>query len=210
MAADLPFSAAADRNKDPILDVLRAELPAKGRVLEIASGTGQHVCHFAAALPGIQWQPTEPDDASREALILRTSESGLRNIAMPIRLDVMLLEWPVEARYDAILCINMVHISPWLATLALLDGATRHLVATGKLLLYGPYLESGTAAPSNLEFDASLKRRNPEWGLRELEVVRTEAAARGLHEHRVQRMPANNLMIVYERSLSAASLPRSS
>jgi SAM-dependent methyltransferase len=203
---ELPFSSAADRNKDPILAVLRETLPAEGSVLEIASGTGQHVCHFAAALPAIRWQPTEPDPASRDALIARLRASGLRNVAAPQALDVMQTEWPVADRHDAILYINMVHISPWRATLALLEGATRHLAEAGKLILYGPYLEDGAATPSNLEFDASLKRRNAEWGLRALETVTAEAAARGLHRRQRVSMPANNLTLVFERGVSAASV----
>ena len=199
MPPDLPFSPAAERNKDPILGVLAAELPDTGTALEIASGTGQHVCHFASALPGIHWQPTEPDDASREAMIMRIREAGLRNVGSPLALDVNHPVWPVEERYDAILCINIVHISPWPATLALLRGAQRHLSPTGKLILYGPYLENGVAAPSNLEFDASLKRRNPEWGLRELEEVTRVAISHNLALTRRVRMPANNLSLVFAR-----------
>ena len=199
MAPDLPFSPAAERNKDPILGVLRNVLPRAGRVLEIASGTGQHVCHFAAALPDLFWQPTEPDDASREAMVRRIRESGLGNIATPLALDVAGSPWPVDA-VDAVLCINMVHISPWPATLALLNGAARHLVPGGKLILYGPYRENGTAVASNLEFDASLKRRNPEWGLRDLEEVTRVAATLGLQRTDVARMPANNLTVVFARA----------
>jgi SAM-dependent methyltransferase len=200
MARDLPFSPAAERNKQPILAVLESVLPRAGSVLEIASGTGQHVCHFAQALPGIRWQPTEPEDDSRAAMSIRIREAGLGNVAEPIALDVSAPSWPVEPLYDAMLCINMVHISPWSATQALLQGAARHLPPQGKLILYGPYLESGQAAPSNLEFDASLKQRNPEWGLRELEEVTRLAVANGLHRQQVVRMPANNLTLVFARS----------
>ncbi|MDF3022356.1 MAG: SAM-dependent methyltransferase [Steroidobacteraceae bacterium] len=199
MTPDLPFSPAAERNKDPILEVLEAELPARGFALEIASGTGQHVCHFAQALRGIRWQPTEPDDHTREAMSQRIRESGLANVAAPLSLDVNAAEWPVRELCDAILCINMVHISPWPATLALLRGAQRHLSPTGKLILYGPYLENGVAAPSNLEFDASLKRRNPEWGLRELEDVTRMAISQSLVRTRIVHMPANNLSLVFAR-----------
>jgi hypothetical protein len=194
---DLPFSPAAERNKDPILAVLETILPSRGSVLEIASGTGQHVCFFAAALPDIRWQPTEPDAASREAMALRVRDAGLANLAEPLPLDVIAPHWAVDARYDAILCINMIHISPWAATHALMGGAARHLLPLGQLILYGPYLENGTAAPSNLDFDASLKRRNPEWGLRELEDVTRVAATHGLHRRQVVRMPANNLTVVF-------------
>jgi hypothetical protein len=193
------FSAAADRNKDPILAVLEPLLPRQGAVLEIASGTGQHICHFAQALPGIRWQPTEPDAASGESIAMRIRESGLLNVAAPIALDVMEPRWPVADGYAAILCINMIHISPWAATQALLRGAARHLSAQGKLVLYGPYLEHGKAVQSNMDFDASLKRRNPEWGLRELEEVTRLAATHGLHRQQVVRMPANNLTVVFAR-----------
>jgi hypothetical protein len=193
------FSAAADRNKDPILAVLEPLLPKQGAVLEIASGTGQHICHFAQALPGIRWQPTEPDAASGESIAMRIRESGLTNVAAPIALDVMEPRWPVADGYAAILCINMIHISPWAATQALLRGAARHLSAQGKLVLYGPYLEHGKAVQSNMDFDASLKRRNSEWGLRELEEVTLLAATHGLHRQQVVRMPANNLTVVFAR-----------
>jgi hypothetical protein len=199
MASPLPFSPAAERNKDPILDVLASELPAMGSVLEIASGTGQHVCFFAAALPNLRWQPSEPDEAHREAIALRIRESTLANVAPPVALDVIAGHWPVDGEFDAMVCINMIHISPWSATLALMRGADRHLKAQGKLILYGPYLESGTAVQSNLDFDASLKRRNPEWGLRELEEVTDVAATHGLQRQRVVRMPANNLTVVFVR-----------
>jgi SAM-dependent methyltransferase len=168
-------------------------------VLEIASGTGQHVCHFAKALGGIHWQPTEPDEASREALSYRVGEAGLKNVAAPEALDVLAGIWPVAGQFDAVLCINMIHISPWPATTALLRGAAQRLVPQGKLVLYGPYLENGTAVPSNLEFDASLKRRNPEWGLRALEDVTRLAGTFGLRLTQVVRMPANNLTVVFAR-----------
>jgi SAM-dependent methyltransferase len=201
VANELLTSAAAERNKDPILTVLESVLPASGRVLEIASGSGQHVCFFAAALPGLQWQPTEPDAAHREAIETRIGESGLANIAPPVALDVIEPHWPVSGTFDAVLCINMVHISPWAATHALLRGAARHLEPRGLLVLYGPYLESGKAAQSNLDFDASLRRRNSEWGLRELDDVVRVAASHGLHRQQTVRMPANNLTLVFAKSL---------
>lgn len=201
MPRELPFSPAAERNKDPILTVLESVLPPRGSVLEIASGTGQHVCFFAQARPGIHWQPSEPDEASRDALGIRIREAALANVATPLALDVRETRWPVEACYDAIVCINMIHISPWAATPALMRGASRHLTPQGKLVLYGPYLENGTAAKSNLDFDASLKQRNPEWGLRELEEVTRVAAAQGMRRQQVVRMPANNLTVVFAPSI---------
>jgi len=201
MANELLTSAAAERNKDPILTVLETVLPASGSVLEIASGTGQHVCFFAAELPGLRWQPTEPDEPHREAIESRIRESGLHNVEAPLALDVNEPRWPVAALYDAVLCINMVHISPWSSTNALCLGAARHLRTGGKLVLYGHYLESGTAVPSNLDFDATLKRRNQQWCLRELDEVSRVAALHGLQRQQVVRMPANNLTVVFSKSL---------
>ena len=201
MANELLTSAAAERNKDPILTVLESVLPASGSVLEIASGTGQHVCFFAAQLPHIRWQPTEPDAPHREAIEARVREAGLTNVEPPIALDVHEPRWPVAPSYDAIICINMVHIAPWSATNALCIGAARHLPTGGKLVLYGPYLEQGSAAASNLDFDATLKRRNQQWGLRELEDVTRTAALHGLQRQQVVRMPANNLTVIFGRSL---------
>jgi SAM-dependent methyltransferase len=201
MTNELLTSAAAERNKDPILTVLESVLPPSGRVLEIASGTGQHVCFFAAGLPGIHWQPTEPDDSSREAIAIRIREAGLANVEPPIALDVLEPLWPLEGTFDAVLCVNMIHISPWPATHALCRGAARHLDTQGRLVLYGPYLENGKAVQSNLDFDASLKRRNPEWGLRDLEEVTRVANAHGLQRQQTVRMPANNLTVVFAKSL---------
>jgi len=201
MTNELLTSAAAERNKDPILTVLESVLPESGSVLEIASGTGQHVCFFAAALPGIRWQPTEPDEAHREAIVARVREAGLRNVEPPLALDVHEPRWPVASSYDAVVCINMVHIAPWSSTNALCLGAARHLRTGGKLVLYGPYLENGTAVQSNLDFDSTLKRRNSEWGLRELEDVTRVAALHGLQRLQVVRMPANNLTVIFSRQL---------
>ena len=201
MANELLTSAAAERNKEPILTVLESVLPPTGRVLEIASGTGQHVCYFAAALPGLQWQPTEPDGASRDAMVNRIRESGLTNVDAPIALDVHEPRWPVAPALDAIVCINMIHISPWSSTAALCIGAARHLRVGGLLVTYGPYLENGTAVQSNLDFDASLKRRNADWGLRDLDDVTRVAAEQGLTRRQVVRMPANNLSVVFAKTL---------
>lgn len=197
---ELPTSPAAERNKDPILAVLESVLPASGSVLEIASGTGQHICHFATALPGLRWQPTEPDAASRDALTQRVRAANLPNLSPPVALDVHDARWPVDAGYDAIVCINMIHISPWSSTLALCGGAARHVGVGGLLITYGPYLEQGTAAPSNLDFDASLKRRNPEWGLRDLDDVTRIAGEYGFSRRQIVRMPANNLTVIFAKT----------
>jgi len=201
MTNELLTSPAAERNKDPILTVLETVLPASGNVLEIAAGTGQHVCFFAQALPGIRWHPTEPDEAHREAIAARIREAGLTNVEPPLALDVHEPRWPLATTYDAVLCINMIHISPWSSTNALCLGAARHLRTGGKLVLYGPYLEHGNAVQSNLDFDATLKRRNLEWGLRDLEDVTRVAALHGLQRQQVVRMPANNLTVVFAKTL---------
>ena len=201
MTSELLTSAAAERNKDPILTVLASVLPASGTVLEIASGTGQHVCFFAQALPHTRWQPTEPEQASREAIATRLRKAPLANVAPPIALDVEEPHWPVHDAFDAVLCINMVHISPWRATHALFRGVAKVLASRGVLVLYGPYLENGTAVQSNLDFDASLKRRNSEWGLRDLDDVTRVAEGHGLQRLQIVRMPANNLTVVFGRSL---------
>ena len=201
MTNELLTSPSAERNKDPILTMLESVLPETGSVLEIASGTGQHVCFFASALPGIRWQPTEPDEASREAISIRVREAAVVNVAAPIALDVLEPHWPVHERYDAVLCINMIHISPWGATHALFRGVIKLLAPQGKLILYGPYLENGTAVQSNLDFDASLKRRNAEWGLRDLDEVTRVAAGHSFARQQIVRMPANNLTLVFAKSL---------
>lgn len=200
MANELLTSAAAERNKEPILAVLESVLPPAGRALEIASGTGQHVCFFAAALPGLRWLPTEPDDAARAAMNSRIRESGLTNVDAPVALDVHEPRWPVGDALDAIVCINMIHISPWSSTAALCAGAARHLRVGGLLVTYGPYLENGTAVQSNLDFDASLRRRNPAWGLRDLDDVTRVADEHGLARRQVVRMPANNLTVVFAKT----------
>jgi cyclopropane fatty-acyl-phospholipid synthase-like methyltransferase len=200
VTTNLPTSPASERNKQPILDVLLTVLPATGHVLEIASGTGQHVCHFAERLPGLRWQPSDPDVPSCETIAARIAASGLANIEPPLVLDVRTPVWPVRASYDALVCINMIHISPWAATPALFTGGARHLVTAAPLVLYGPYLEDGTAVPSNLDFDASLKKRNAEWGLRELADVTRVATEHGFRREQVVRMPANNLTVVFRKT----------
>ena len=192
----LPTAPAAERNKQPILEVLQPLLPERGAVLEIASGTGQHICHFAQATPGIRWQPSEPGADDRAAIAERIAQSGLANIDPPLPLDVR-ADWPVTGPYDAVVCINMIHISPWAATESLMRGVAAVLASRGHLLLYGPFLENGTAVPSNLEFDASLKRRNPEWGLRSIEEVTRVALSHNLACTQRVGMPANNLSLVF-------------
>jgi hypothetical protein len=190
---------AAARNRDPIAAVLAEELPASGLVLEVASGTGEHAVHFADAFPALAWQPSDPDLAARESIEAWRVDEGMANLRPPLDLDAASPAWPIE-RADAVLCINMVHISPVRATEGLLVGAARLLPTGSPLVLYGPYLEDDVAtAPSNLAFDASLKARNPEWCLRSVAWLDRLSAERGFSRTRRTTMPANNLMLVYRR-----------
>lgn len=196
----LPTAPASERNKGPILEVLRTLLPARGRVLEIASGTGQHVAHFAAALTALDWQPTDADAAQLEVIRARIAAAGLGNVADPLRLDVHAAPWPVAGPLAALVCINMIHIAPASATPALLAGAAQLLPPGGLLYLYGPFREGGAhTAPSNAAFDASLRARNPEWGVRNLEDVDALAGAAGFARTALVRMPANNLSVAWTR-----------
>ena len=187
------------RNARPIAEILRGVLPARGLALEIASGSGEHVLHFAAAFPDLQWQPSDPEPAAIRSIEAWRVESGLPNLLPAIALDARAAKWPVAAA-DAILCINMVHISPWAATAGLICGARRLLAAGAPLYLYGAYRRAGVAtAPSNEAFDASLRARDPEWGLKNLEDVVAEAEKNGLRVDAVIPMPANNLSVVLRR-----------
>ncbi|MGC1303527.1 MAG: DUF938 domain-containing protein, partial [Caulobacteraceae bacterium] len=176
-------------------------LPRAGTVLELASGSGEHAAHNAAAFPGLQWRPSDADPQALASIAAWRGHVDLPNLLAPIRIDASAPdEWPID-HADAVVCINMVHISPWEATQGLLKGAARLLPQGGGLFLYGPYLEAGvTTAPSNVEFDLSLKRRNPGWGLRQLEEVSRLAAQHGLDLAERIAMPANNLILVYRKT----------
>jgi SAM-dependent methyltransferase len=190
---------SADRNKVPILDVLARVLPRRGLVLEIASGTGQHVVHFAAALPDLTWQPSDPDAELRASIALRVREAQAANINSPIELDVAKLPWPLQTA-DAVLAINMVHVAPWSATLALFEGAKALLAAEHVLFLYGAYRRSGRHASDNdAQFDRDLRATDPEWGLRDLEAVTEVADRAGFALAEIVEMPANNLSLVFKR-----------
>jgi len=192
-------SPAALRNRDPILDVLKSVLPDSGTVLEIASGSGEHIVHFAAALPGLIWQPSDPSEAARASIAAWLTAEQPTNILPPLNMDASAHDWPVTAA-DAVLAINMVHISPWPATLGLLAGASRLLLPGGPLFLYGPYRRGAEPmAASNIAFDADLKARDPEWGIRDLDAVAAAADTLGLSLDRVVEMPANNLSVVFVR-----------
>lgn len=185
------------RNRDAIAAVLAEELPPTGLVLEVASGSGEHVVHFAARFPALGWQPSDPDVAALESIAAWSGEASQPNIRPPLMLDAAAPGWPL-ARADAILCINMLHISPWKASLGLIAGAARLLPPGGPLILYGPFVEDDVAtASSNLEFDANLRARDAAWGLRNTREVSAAANASGLRLTRRQAMAANNLMLVY-------------
>jgi hypothetical protein len=187
------------RNREPILALLREVLPASGKVLEVASGTGEHAVFFARALPGLTWQPSDPAEDARRSIAAWIAAEGLSNVLAPLALDAAGEHWPAESA-DALVCINMIHISPWAATLGLMKGANALLAAGAPLVLYGPFRRSGQALePSNAAFDADLKLRNPAWGLRLLEVVAQCAELNSLRLERVIEMPANNLTVVFRK-----------
>lgn len=193
------FAPATERNRDAITAVLADALPSSGTVLEIASGTGEHIVHFARAFPQLHWQPSDYDEAGFASVAAWSADSGLANISPPVRIDASAKEWPVS-KAGAIICINMVHIAPWAATQGLFAGAARLLPPEGLLYLYGPYRQAGIAtAESNEAFDLSLKTRNPEWGLRLVEDVVALAEANGLCLDNRIPMPANNLSLLFRK-----------
>ena len=195
---ELPFSPAADRNAAVIFEVLCSVLPDAAKLLEIASGTGQHAAHFAAARAGWAWQPTDAEQAALPGIAARCE--ALPNVQPPLRLDVR-ATWPVSlGRFDAVYCANMLHISPWATCGALMRGAAAHLVDHGRLLIYGPFVVDGEpTAPSNLAFDSDLRARHGDWGLRRLADVADEARSVGMNLERRIDMPANNLLLVLRR-----------
>lgn len=191
---------SAQRNRQPILDVLKHHLPAEGLVLEIASGTGEHVVHFAAAAPHLTFQPSDLDDGARASIDDWVATLRLPNVRPAVALDVTAPSWPID-HASAILCSNMIHIAPWEATVGLMAGAGRILPRGGLLFLYGPYRRGGRhTAPSNEAFDLDLRRRNPAWGVRDLEAVADLAAAQGFDPPVITEMPANNLTLAFNRA----------
>lgn len=188
---------AVARNRDPILAILRQALPARGLVLDIASGSGEHTAHFAAALPDLTFQPSDPDPDARASCDSWARHAGLGNLRPALTLDACAASWPVAAA-DAVICINMIHIAPWEATLGLMRGAAAILPRGGLLFLYGPFREAGAhTAPSNADFDASLRQRDPDWGVRDIEAV--AAAARHFTAPEILPMPANNRSVLFRR-----------
>ena len=193
-------SPATRRNREPILAALRPRLDASAAVLEIASGSGQHAAFFAAGLSGVTWQPTDRDGANFDSIVGWAREHGAPNVRAPLELDVTHDAWGVGS-FDAIFNANMVHISPWQTCLGLFRGARYHLRSGGRLFLYGPFrVDAEHTAPSNAAFDADLRRRDPSWGVRDREAVEQVAAAQGFVLAEPVKMPANNQLLVFERS----------
>lgn len=190
------------RNRDPIIDVLRTILPQHGSVLEVASGSGEHIVHFARQFPALDWQPSDASLPALASIMAWSADESLPNLSPPVRLDAASPPeaWPV-ASADAILCINMIHISPWVATLGLMEGAAALLPEGAPLYLYGPFRQAGAPlAPSNAAFDQSLKAQSTAWGLRDLDEVTRIAANVGLERADVVPMPANNLSVIFRRT----------
>ena len=199
-------SPAAGRNRGPILDVLRPRLPAGARVLEVAGGSGEHAVWFASGLPEVSWRPSDGDDAALASIAARREAEGPPNLLEPLKLDAADDgSWPQE-RFDAVVCINMIHIAPWSAAEGLARGAARVLEPGGLLYLYGPFREADRPfAPSNAAFDASLKARDPAWGVRDLEAVAALAAGQGLVLQERIEMPANNLSLLFRKQVTDRS-----
>jgi len=196
---DRRFAPAAARNVEHIIGVLERWVPPSGSVLELASGTGEHVVAFAGHFPHLDWQPSDPNPHALRSIVAWRGAHPRDNLAAPIALNAFDRDWPIE-HAAAILSINMVHISPWGAALGLLDGAARLLGSGSPLILYGPWIEHDVeTAPSNLVFDANLRARDPEWGLREVEAFTAVAVERGLVLTERREMPANNLMLLLRR-----------
>lgn len=196
-AAAKRHAPATLRNRDVIADVLARELPATGLVLEVASGSGEHVTHFAARFPALDWQPSDPDPIARASISAWVEEIALANICPTLDLDAASPEWPIPDA-AAILCINMTHIAPWAATVGLFAGAARLLKRGAPLILYGPFLKADVeTAPSNLAFDTQLRSHNPAYGLRAVEDMDRVANEHGFARTACHSMPANNLTLVY-------------
>lgn len=192
------FAPATERNRAPILEVLARVVPEGARVLEVASGTGEHAAFFSRLLPVVSWQPTDHDESALASIDAWAALEGASRVLAAKQLDVEARPWWLPpGSIDLVLCVNMIHIAPWTACLGLLEGARQALVAGGALVLYGPYKIGGAhTAPSNAEFDASLRSRDARWGVRDLEAVVREARARGLSHEETISMPANNLTVV--------------
>ncbi len=201
--AQRQYAPSAARNTGPILEVLRGLLPASGRALEIASGTGQHAVAFAEAFPGVEWQPSDQDETARNSIAAWVAEAGLGNLRRPLNIDVLVDDWckTMDVGLDLVVCINMIHISPWEACEGLMEGAGSLLREGGLLFLYGPYKRDGRhTAPSNDAFDGSLRGRNSQWGIRDMADVARAAGLHGMSLEDSVAMPANNYSMVFRKA----------
>lgn len=193
------YRPATQRNREPILEVLRSVLPAKGLVLEVASGSGEHAVFFAGNFPQLEWQPSDPTEDARASIAAWIASEGAANVRPPLDIDVLREDWALDSA-DAVLCVNMIHISPWECTEALMRGAARVLGAGAPLVLYGPYKRGERPLePGNVAFDERLRSEDPRWGLRELDDVTACADANGFSLERVVEMPANNLSVIFRK-----------
>ena len=205
MANDARLLAPATaRNREPILTILRRHLPSRGLILEVASGTGEHITHFATALsPDLTFQPSDPHAAARASIDAWADRLGVSNVLPAIALDAAAEHWPIE-QADAVICINMIHIAPWQAAVGLTRGAANVMAAGGALFLYGPFRRGGQhTSPSNEAFDRTLRMQNRHWGVRDLEKVIEVAQRYGFHPPLIEEMPANNLSLVFRRAVPA-------
>ena len=199
------YAPAAERNRGPILEVLRRLVPHGARVLEVASGTGQHAAFFAAGLPATRWQPSEGDPCALASIAAWAESEGASNVSEPVVVNAASPDWPVGA-FDVVYCSNLVHIAPWSCTLGLLRGAQRHLPPGGLLVLYGPFRVDGRhTSESNVAFDRGLRAQDPRWGVRDLREIEEKAAERDLSFREKVAMPANNLVVVFERGGDGAA-----
>lgn len=196
-------SPAVARNRDAILALLREVLPQRGKVLEIASGSGEHALYFARRLPGIRWQPSDPNPQALASIAAWREIEPIDNLLAPVQLDVTVRPWPLQD-FDAVVCINMIHIAPWEAAQALFAEAGKHLKKNGVLYLYGPFKRDGQhTAASNAAFDDDLCRRDPRWGIRDINDVEALAQEHGLSVERINEMPANNLSLIVQKAQQA-------
>lgn len=201
MSDERLHAPAVARNREPILAVLQSHLPPRGLVLEIASGSGEHIVHFAQAFPSFEFQPSDPDPQARASIDAWRTEAGLQNVRPAIALDAAAEAWPISTA-DAVLCINMIHIAPWNSAAGLVRGAATLLRPDGMLYVYGPFRRDGAhTAPSNAAFDRSLRQQNPDWGVRDLEAVTALAQSHGFADPIVAAMPANNLSLIFKKRL---------
>jgi hypothetical protein len=194
------FAPATQRNREPILGVLRKVLPPSGVVLEVASGTGEHAVYFAPAFPRLTWQPSDCGSGERASIAAWIAHAGVANVRAPLALDASAASWPIE-HADAVVCVNMIHIAPWAACVGLVGGAAAVLPAGAPLVLYGPFRrDGGHTTPSNEAFDRALRAQNPTWGVRDLEAVAAVAAAHGFGAPAIFPLPSNNLGVVFSRA----------